>query len=93
MPDYLRPVYANFANVSHTPWDYRLVFAQIRPPSSPAESAEALAEGVHPEAVAEVIIPANLMAGLMTVLKQNFDQYVGNYGVPGMEAEGPDLGG
>ena len=90
MPDYLRPVYSNFVNVSHTPWDYRLVFAQIRPPSDPAQ---ALAEGVRPEGVAEVIIPANLMAGLMTALKQNFDRYVSNYGVPGMEPGGPGLGG
>jgi hypothetical protein len=92
-PDYLRPVYANFVNVSHTPWDYRLTFAQIRPPTSPEESQEALAEGLRPETVAEVIIPANLMAGLMTALKQNFDTYVQNYGVPGMEPGGPEFGG
>lgn len=93
MPEYLRPVYANFINVSHTPWDYRLVFAQIRPPVTPDESQEALAEGLRPEGVAELIIPANLMAGFMTALKQNFDQYVTSYGVPGMEPEGPNLGG
>jgi hypothetical protein len=93
MPEYLRPVYANFVNVSHTPWDYRLVFAQIRPPSSEAETQEAVAEGVRTEAVAELIIPANLMAGLITVLKQNFDHYLSAYGVPGMEPGGPELGG
>lgn len=91
-PDYLRPVYANYANVNHTPWDFRMTFALVRAPMSKAEMDVAKKAGgeVTPEVVAEILIPANLMHGFMTALKVNFDKYLESFGVPGMNPEGPE---
>jgi len=89
-PDYLRPIYANVVNVNHTPWDFRLAFALVRSPLPGAEAAAVETVGeITPEVVADIMIPANLMAGFMTALKQNFDRYLESYGVPGMEPGGP----
>lgn len=90
LPEYLRPTYANFVNVNHTPWDFRLTFAVVRTPLEgevgPDEDGNL---EIHPEGVSEVIIPANLVFGLISALKENFDRYVGTYGAPGMDPEGP----
>lgn len=90
MPDYLRPTYANFINVNHTPWDFRLQFALLRNPApgeistQPGEVVE-----VRPEAVADLIIPANLVHGLIAALRTSFDAYITTYGAPGLNPEGP----
>lgn len=93
VPDYLRPTYANFVLVNSTPWDFRLVFAIVKSPLPGAEAEQAQAtRALRPEAVAEIIIPANLMAAFMTALKQNFDKYLEQFGVPGMDPMGPGQG-
>lgn len=90
VPDHLRPHYANFVNVNFTPWDFRLVFALLRAPA-PGEERDAAIEagGVRPQAVSEMIVPANLMHGLIMALQDNFQQYLTQFGVPGMDPEGP----
>lgn len=89
-PDYLRPTYANFANVNHTPWDFRIMFALVTTPLPGQEQNAALAEGeTHPKAVAEIILPANLMHGFISALQENFSKYLTQFGPPGMDPEGP----
>jgi hypothetical protein len=92
-PDYLRPVYANYATVNHTPWDFRLTFALVRAPM-PGPETEAAKKGggqVTPEVVAEIILPANLMHGFVSAIQGNFDKYLTSYGPPGLNPEGPEL--
>jgi hypothetical protein len=90
LPEYLRPVYANYVNATFTPWDFRLTFAVLKSPlPGPELDAAREAGSVTPEAVADIIIPANLMAALLTLLQNNFNNYVSRYGVPGMEPGGP----
>ena len=90
VPDFLRPQYANHVSINHTPWDFRLTFSVLRTPLVGAETKEAKADGgVHAEAIADMIIPANLMFGLITALQSNFDGYMNEYGAPGMDPEGP----
>lgn len=90
MPEHLRPTYANFVNVNHTPWDFRLLFAVVRTPMPGEEAAAAQEAGaVRPQGVAEVILPANLMHGLIAALQTNFSTYLDQFGPPGMEPEGP----
>jgi hypothetical protein len=48
-PDYLRPIYANFVNVNHTPWDFRLVFAVLTTPM-PGPEREGMGTELHPHA-------------------------------------------
>ena len=90
VPDYLRPTYANFVNVNHTPWDFRLMFALVKAPMPGTEQDAAVAnQAVHPEAVAEIILPANLMHGLISALQENFSKYLTSFGPPGLDPEGP----
>jgi hypothetical protein len=90
-PEYLRPTYANYVNVNHTPWDFRLTFGVLKSPMPGTEANQAQEAGaVEPEAVADLILPANLMHGLIGALRQAFDRYIEQYGPPGMNPEGPE---
>jgi hypothetical protein len=96
-PEYLRPVYANYINVNHTPWDFRLTFAVLKTPVPGTEIAQAQQAGeaagemvVEPEVVADLIIPANLVHGLISALRENFDRYIQTFGAPGINPEGPE---
>lgn len=93
-PDYLRPTYANFVNVSHTPWDFRMTFGVLKSPMPGSEVEKAQEVGaIEPEAVADIILPANLMHGVIGALKDNFDRYIAEYGAPGLNPEGPEQRG
>jgi hypothetical protein len=90
MPDYLRPIYSNFVNVNHTPWDFRLAFAVIQAPLPGREREAVAAAGeVMPIAVADIILPASLMHGLISALQDNFSKYLTQFGPPGLDPEGP----
>lgn len=92
-PDYLRPTYANYAVVGHTPYDFRLTFAIVKAPRPglETESAQSSKE-LHPEAVADMVIPLGMVPGLIQALQTNYSTYLSNYGIPGME-QGPQLEG
>jgi hypothetical protein len=93
-PDYLRPTYANFVNVNHTPWDFRMTFGVVKSPMPGDEVTQAQEVGaIEPEAVADIILPANLMHGVISALKDNFDRYIAQYGAPGLNPEGPEQRG
>ena len=93
-PEYLRPIYANYVNVNHTPWDFRLTFGVLKSPMPGTEVEQAQEAGaVEPEAVADLILPANLMHGLIGALTQGFDRYIAQYGPPGLNPEGPEQRG
>ena len=89
-PDYLRPVYANTLNINFTPYDFKLTFSllnmplEIPPGADPGEPIE-----VHPSAVAEVIVPATLMHALISVINDQFDRYLEQFGPPGLDPQGP----
>jgi len=88
-PDYLRPIYANYANVGLTPHDFRLTFALLKSPRPGDEQEQVAAEGVlHPEAVADIIVPVNLVQGLITALRSSLEQHLNQYGVPGLTDPG-----
>ena len=88
-PDYLRPIYSNFAMVGHTPYDFRLTFALVRALRPGHEVDVAVKAGaLSPEAVADLVVPLGLVPGLIHALQTNYTQYLKNYGIPGME-QGP----
>jgi Protein of unknown function (DUF3467) len=90
VPDFLRPQYANYVNVNHTPWDFRMTFAVVKVPMPGPEVQAAERQGVlEAEAIADVLLPANLMHGLIMALQDNYDRYLTTYGVPGMDPRGP----
>ena len=92
-PDYLRPIYSNYAMVGHTPYDFRLTFALVKAlrPGHEIDEAKAVGE-VSPEAVADMVIPLGLVPGLIHALQTNYTAYLDRYGIPGME-QGPQQAG
>ena len=90
IPDYMKPLYANYVSVNHTPWDFRLTFSVVKAPVPGPEREEAERQAtLLGEAVADLMIPASLMHGLISALTSNFDTYIKQYGPPGLEPEGP----
>ncbi|MGY1808556.1 DUF3467 domain-containing protein [Blastococcus sp. SYSU D00669] len=88
VPDYLRPTYANFANVGHTPFDFRLTFALLKAPRPGPETAHLAETGtIAPEAVADLILPVGVIPGLIAALRENYEKYLDLYGLPGIGRE------
>ena len=61
-------------------------------PGSEVEKAQEVG-AIEPEAVADIILPANLMHCVIGALKDNVDRYIAQYGAPGLNAEGPEQRG
>lgn len=92
IPEYLRPTYANLVNGNFTPYDFRLVFSLLTTPvGGPPDGAGSVVE-VHPVAVADIVIPASVMHGLISLLQEQFNAYLDQFGAPGLEPEGPGGG-
>jgi hypothetical protein len=91
LPDFLRPAYSNHVNVNFTPHDFRFVFSVLTIPLEPPPP-DVVATGtmeLHPHAVAEVVVPASLMHGLIALLQTQFDQYLNQFGAPGIGPVAP----
>lgn len=89
-PDYLRPVYANAANINFTPHDFRLMFSLFLSPLQVSpEDAEGGTVEIHPQAVAHVVVPATLMHALISLLQAQFGEYLKQFGPPGLDSRGP----
>jgi Protein of unknown function (DUF3467) len=89
VPDYLRPTYANYANVAHTPFDFRVTFAVLKAPRPGAETQRVEEAGfIEPEAVAELILPVGVVPGLIAALRESYEKYLDQFGVPGMGRDG-----
>jgi len=81
-------------NVTYTPWDFRMTFGVLKTPLPGSEVEQAQqAQQVQPEAVADLILPANLIHGVIGALREGFDRYIEQYGAPGMNPEGPEQRG
>lgn len=94
VPDYLRPTYANYVNVNQTPWDFRLTFCLVKAPMPGVEEEDVKKVGaIEPEAIADILIPANLIHGLITALTSQYENYIQTYGPPGMDPKGPEFKG
>ena len=78
------PVYANTANVTFTPYDFRITFSLLTWPhdreSVPHSAPDVLL--LTPRAVAEVVIPAGEASLLADLLKAESKQYVERFGEP-----------
>jgi hypothetical protein len=85
-PDYLRPQYANFANVSHTPYDFRIVFGLVSVPRTQAEIEKTREAGsLSAAGVADLLLPVGAVPGLIAALTDQYDRYLKTYGLPGLQ--------
>ena len=72
------PVYANFVQVNHTPWDFTFHFGNFfLPPEVPQEPPEFPLEV---KSVARVTIPTKLIKGIVRALETNIKRHEESYG-------------
>jgi len=76
-----RPVYANVAHVSWTPYDFRLTFSLLVPSHDGAPPGRPDAPSV-PRAVAEVVMPAAAVGSLADLLRTELNEFVDRLGAP-----------
>jgi len=71
----ITPVYANFVNINHTPFDFTLTFCEASPVYK--DELEKVKESARLEAPtkARIVIPANLVPALISALQENYDKY------------------
>jgi hypothetical protein len=76
VPEGTPSVYANFMEVSNTPWDFSLILAKLPPKPNPSKIEEIKASGLL-QLTAEITInfPPTLMAGLIRALTAQKELY------------------
>ena len=75
-PETRNGVYANFAQVRHTQFDFVLDFGQILPPETEEEVKEARMKGrVELQSVARVVIPAKMVQPLIDAMRDNLSKH------------------
>jgi hypothetical protein len=69
-------IYSNYIQVAHSPWDFTLRFCDAPPGSDlPTLVKDGIVEIPH---LIDIIIPVNLMPGLIKALQDNYDMYLKN---------------
>lgn len=66
-------IYANFANVSRTPFDYTIKFCDV-PPIDDYESIKKNDHFLNVPIVAEIAIPKEMVQGLIDALKNQLEE-------------------
>ncbi len=73
------PIYANYVQVNHTPWDFTFHFGNFFiPPDVPQEPAELELEV---KSVARITVPIRLIKGIVSALQKNIKRYEESFGV------------
>jgi len=81
LADAERPVYANVAHVSWTPYDFRITFSLLMTPHD--ETRFRLAEAAMvPHGVAEVVMPAQAVESLAELLRSELKEFADRFGAP-----------
>ena len=73
--------YANYAEVSHTSHDFGIAFVELPARLSADEKQVAITSGeITADPIAQIVIPATLVPGLIRALKIQRDKYEKNFG-------------
>lgn len=80
VPDETRPVerqYANFCAISHTPFDFTLSFCEVEPLSERQfqDAPDGSTQVVRAPIKAKLVVPVNLIPGLVGALQENLRVY------------------
>lgn len=73
-------IYADVAHVSFTPFDFRITFSLL--PTPQAGRDDPLAPAAPPVAVADVVLPANAVEGLLDLLRAELNDFSDRFGAP-----------
>ena len=75
-------VYSNFCAIHHSPFDFTLSFCDMQPLTE-REVQSAQATGIVKAAVrARMVVPVQMIPGLISALQENFRLYQESFGPP-----------
>lgn len=74
LPAKLGRVYSNFIEISHSPWDFTVRFCDAPPGSDIPRLRKG--DKVEVPTIVEVVIPVNLMPGLIKALSEQNEKYL-----------------
>jgi hypothetical protein len=81
-PDSVPRVYSNFCAVQNSPFDFTLTFCDM-PPLGHREIQEAQSSStVRAPVKARVVVPVQMIPGLIAALQENFRMYQESFGPP-----------
>jgi hypothetical protein len=72
-------VYANYALISHSPWDFTITFCEA-PSISNLARLKRIGSKVEIPNIVELIIAPNLIPKIIEALKINYEKYMKQYG-------------
>jgi hypothetical protein len=75
-------VYSNFCSIQHSPFDFTLTFCDMQPIGEREVQAAQANEVLRAPVRARMVVPVQVIPGLIAALQENFRLYQESYGPP-----------
>jgi hypothetical protein len=75
-------VYSNFCSIQHSPFDFTLTFCDMQPIGEREVQAAQATEVLRAPVRARMVVPVQVIPGLIAALQENFRLYQESYGPP-----------
>ena len=75
-------VYSNFCSIQHSPFDFTLTFCEMLPLGEREVQAAQANEIVQAPVRARMVVPVQMIPGLIAALQENFRLYQESFGPP-----------
>jgi hypothetical protein len=75
-------VYSNFCAIQNSPFDFTLTFCEMQPISDRALKEAEVTHVVKAPVKARMVVPAQMIPGLIAALQENFRLYQESFGPP-----------
>jgi hypothetical protein len=75
-------VYSNFCSIQHSPFDFTLTFCDMQPIGERELQAAQANEVLRAPVRARMVVPVQVIPGLIAALQENFRLYQESYGPP-----------
>jgi hypothetical protein len=75
-------VYSNFCSIQHSPFDFTLTFCDMQPIGEREVQAAQQSELLRAPVRAKMVMPVQVIPGLIAALQENFRLYQEAYGPP-----------
>ena len=75
-------IYSNFCSIQHSPFDFTLTFCEMLPMGEKEIREAEATHTVRAPVKARLVVPAQLVPGLVTALQENYRLFQEAYGPP-----------
>jgi Protein of unknown function (DUF3467) len=75
-------IYSNFCSIQHSPFDFTLTFCDMQPIGEREVQAAQANEVLRAPVRARMVVPVQVIPGLVAALQENFRLYQESYGPP-----------